>query len=83
MFVRFFAVLLVLAVSPLRASERNRFELVSQNETAGHFFSQVIYAPTANSLVSWGTRTHAHKIRAYEVQHFRIGANCTTPDLSR
>ena len=68
------ALVLVLAVSAIAAGpEANRFVKVAESDIGGHFFSQVIYAPPAKSLVSWGTRTHAHKIRAHEVQHFLIG----------
>jgi hypothetical protein len=41
----------------------------------GHFFSQVIYAPPVEGLVSWGTQTHHHKIRAYETRHFLAREN--------
>ena len=55
--------------------EANRFIKVSESDVGGHFFSQVIYAPATETLVSWGTRTHAHKIRAHEVQHFLVPEN--------
>jgi len=48
----------------------NRFVEVARSETGGHFFSQVIYAPTAKALVSWGTQTHHHPIRTHETRHF-------------
>ncbi|MEK6234839.1 MAG: hypothetical protein N2C14_09015, partial [Planctomycetales bacterium] len=53
----------------------NQFVKVAESETGGHFFSQVIHAPTTKALVSWGTRTHAHKIRAHETQHFLVDEN--------
>ena len=33
----------------------NRFVEVAQSDVGGHFFSQVIYAPPVEGLVSWGT----------------------------
>ncbi|MFW5692926.1 MAG: hypothetical protein ACOCWL_01790, partial [Thermoguttaceae bacterium] len=48
----------------------NRFVEVARSDTGGHFFSQVIYAPPIEGLVSWGTRTHQHEIRAHETRHF-------------
>ncbi len=53
----------------------NRFVEVASLETGGHFFSQVVYAPTAKALVSWGTQTHHHPIRTHETRHFLIGEN--------
>ncbi|MEQ8788800.1 MAG: kelch repeat-containing protein [Pirellulaceae bacterium] len=68
------AVSLLLASPAFAAeTEANRFVKVAESDVGGHFFSQVVYAPAAKALVSWGTRTHAHKIRAHEVQHFLVG----------
>jgi hypothetical protein len=50
----------------------NRFVPVAESDVNGHFFSQVIYAPSVQSLISWGTRTHARKIRAHETLHFLV-----------
>lgn len=62
--------------SPVHAEPlANQFLKVAENEVGGHFFSQVIYAPSAKAVVSWGTRTHAHKIRAHETLHFPIEDN--------
>ena len=52
-----------------------RFVEVAKDNVGGHFFSQVIYAPTARGLVSWGTRTHSKPIGAHETQHFPIDRN--------
>ncbi len=66
----------LLTCSAIRAdTDANRFVQVAASDVGGHFFSQVIYAPSVKALVSWGTRTHAHKIRAHEVQHFLAGEN--------
>ena len=67
----------LLLASPVMpaVAESNRFIKIAENDTGGNFFSQTIYAPPAKALVSWGTRTHAHKIRAHEVQHFRVPEN--------
>ena len=53
----------------------NQFVQVDRRETGGHFFSQVIYAPSADAFVSWGTQTHHHKIRTHETRHFLPGRN--------
>ena len=53
----------------------NRFVRVGSGEVGGHFFSQVIYAPTIRGLVSWGTQTHHHKIRTHETRHFVVEGN--------
>jgi hypothetical protein len=50
----------------------NTFVQVAKDDVGGHYFSQVIYAPTINALVSWGTRTHSAPIRAHETQHFLV-----------
>jgi hypothetical protein len=34
----------------------NEFVGVGGDDTGGHFFSQVIYAPSIDAAVSWGTR---------------------------
>jgi len=36
-----------------------KFVEVAKDDVGGHYFSQVIYAPTIEGLVSWGTRTHS------------------------
>lgn len=70
------AAVLTFSVSSYSADDGgNRFVPVAHNDVNGLFFSQVIYAPSVDSLVSWGTRTHAHKIRAHETQHFLVGEN--------
>ena len=53
----------------------NQFVKVAESEVGGHFFSQVIYAPTIRALVSWGTQTHAQKIRTHETRHFPVDGN--------
>ena len=68
-------VLLLVSQSVTAEPEANRFIQVAESDVGGHFFSQVIYAPSTKAFVSWGTRTHAHKIRAYEVQHFLAAEN--------
>jgi len=50
----------------------NRFVEVSSLEAGGHYFSQVIFAPTAEALVSWGTQTHHDPIRTHETRHFLV-----------
>ena len=52
-----------------------RFVEVGSDAAGGHFFSQVIYAPTVNAVVSWGTQTHAKPIRTHETQHFLVEAD--------
>jgi hypothetical protein len=51
--------------------DSNRFIQVAESDVGGHFFSQVIYAPTAKSLVSWGfcAITSCHQS---EQQHERL-----------
>ena len=61
--------------SKLLAADVNRFVEVARSDVGGHFFSQVIYAPPAQGLVSWGTQTHHHKIRAHETRHFLVREN--------
>jgi len=63
---------LVLGAGAARGAEppAGKFVEVSHDEVGGHLFSQVIYAPTINALVSWGTRIHSKPIRAHETQHF-------------
>jgi len=61
--------------SKLLAADVNRFVEVARSDAGGHFFSQVIYAPPAQGLVSWGTQTHHHKIRAHETRHFLVREN--------
>jgi len=53
----------------------NRFIEVARSDAGGHFFSQVIYAPSAEVLVSWGTQTHQHAIRTHETRHFLAAEN--------
>ena len=48
----------------------NQFVEVAKREIGGHLFSQVIYAPSVEAFVSWGTQTHEHKIRTHETRHF-------------
>ena len=50
----------------------NTFVEVGRDDVGGHFFSQVIYAPTINGVVTWGTKTHSKPIRAHETQHFDV-----------
>jgi len=68
-----------LALCPTRATSgelpAGKFIEVARDETGGHYFSQVIYAPTIRALVSWGTRIHSKPIRAYETQHFPVDEN--------
>jgi len=47
-----------------------KFVQVSKDDVGGHYFSQVIYAPTIGAVVTWGTRSHSKPIRAHETQHF-------------
>ena len=49
-----------------------RFVRVAHDDVGGHYFSQIIYAPTVRALVTWGTRSHSKPIRAHETQHFPI-----------
>jgi len=51
------------------------FVEVARTEVGGHFFSQVIYAPSVKALVSWGTQTHHHPVRTHETRHFLIDQN--------
>ena len=53
----------------------NTFVEVDRSEAGGHYFSQVIYAASVDSFVSWGTQTHHHPIRTYETRHFLRGEN--------
>ncbi len=69
------AVFIFLASSVDASSEVGKFVEVASDDVGGHFFSQVIYAPTVNAVVSWGTRTHSHPIRAHETQHFLVDEN--------
>ena len=50
----------------------NTFVEVARDDIGGHYFSQVIYAPTIDALVTWGTRTHSKPIRAHETQHYLV-----------
>jgi len=70
-----FAVTDVLGPAVAAEIPANRFVEVASLETGGHFFSQVVYAPTAKALVSWGTQTHHHPIRTHETRHFLIDEN--------
>jgi hypothetical protein len=69
----------VLVASGLLAADReippNQFVEVDRSDVGGHFFSQVIYAPSERVLVSWGTQTHHHPIRTHETRHFVPGDN--------
>ena len=59
----YLAAILAFAASGFSAeADANRFVQVTKSDVNGHFFSQVIYAPSVRSLVSWGTRTHAQKM---------------------
>jgi phosphopentomutase len=46
------AVLLMASFGIPAEPEVNRFIKVNESDTGGHFFSQVIYAPTAETLPS-------------------------------
>ncbi|MHC4717821.1 MAG: Kelch repeat-containing protein, partial [Planctomycetota bacterium] len=61
------------AAASAAAGEANTFVEIARDDVGGHYFSQVIYAPTVKALVSWGTRTHSKPIRAHETQHFLVG----------
>ncbi|MCG3178457.1 MAG: hypothetical protein BIFFINMI_00784 [Phycisphaerae bacterium] len=64
--------LLILANAAAGADEApGPFRPLSQ-DTGGHPFSQVIYAPTINALVSWGTRVHGIRMTAAETMHFPV-----------
>ncbi len=66
-----------IAVPAASAAETpaGEFVLVAEDDVGGHFYSSVVYAPTAGAVVSWGTRTHSKPIRAHETQHFLPGEN--------
>ncbi|MFP4055631.1 MAG: kelch repeat-containing protein [Candidatus Brocadiia bacterium] len=64
------ALALAAAEAPGGQLPPGRFVRVAEDEVGGHYFSQVIYAPSADVLVSWGTRIHSKPIRAHETQHF-------------
>ena len=49
-----------------------RFVPVADDDVGGHYFSQVLYAPTVRALVTWGTRSHSKPIGAHETQHFPV-----------
>ncbi|MHC4406980.1 MAG: Kelch repeat-containing protein, partial [Planctomycetota bacterium] len=67
---------MVAAIAGARAeAPANEFVEVARSEAGGHFFSQVVYAPSAAAFVSWGTQTHHHRIRTHETRHFVAGEN--------
>ena len=75
---RWFAVLPAVGIAAIAGGEEipaNRFVEVASLEAGGHYFSQVIYAPTAEALVSWGTQTHHDPIRTHETRHFLADRN--------
>ena len=74
------AVAWALVLSPAAGAGRaettaGKFVQVADDDVGGHYFSQVIYAPTIRGLVSWGTRIHSKPIRAHETQHFLVAEN--------
>ena len=71
-FLAAFCLLSAACTSPADELPANTFVQVAKDDIGGHYFSQVIYAPTINGLVTWGTRTHAKSIRAHETQHFLV-----------
>jgi len=48
----------------------NTFVECARGSEGGHFFSQVVYAPSCGAFVSWGTQTHSSPIETYETRHF-------------
>lgn len=68
--------LIWLLVAPAHAEiPPGKFVLAAKDDVGGHYFSQVIYAPTIDAVVTWGTRSHSKPIRAHETQHFLPGRN--------
>jgi len=61
--------------APADETPVGKFVLVAEDGVGGHYYSQVIYAPTIKAIVSWGTRTHSKPIRAHETQHFLVAEN--------
>ena len=41
----------------------------------GHYYSQMIYAPPIQGIVSWGTRVHGPAMKAHETLHFLVEKN--------
>ena len=56
---------LILGARLASGAERpaGKFVEVARDEVGGHLVSQVVYAPAAKALVSWGTRIHSTKNR--------------------
>jgi len=73
--VRVFGLIVLLAAPASAETPAGTFVQVGKDEVGGHYFSQVIYAPTIDAVVTWGTRTHSKPIRAHETQHFLPGRN--------
>ena len=61
---------LLAAAARAEPTPPGKFVQVADDDVGGHYFSQVIYAPTIGQLVTWGTRSHSKPIRAHETQHF-------------
>ena len=73
--VRVVALAASLALAYGRELPPNRFVEVAGLKEGGHFFSQVVYAPSAGVFVSWGTQTHHTAIKTYETRHFLPAEN--------
>ena len=71
------SVLAITAGTTLVAEETpvGAFVDVTQEPTGGHFFSQIIYAPNVNAVVTWGTRVHGKKFKQHETQMFLVKEN--------
>ncbi len=76
-FLKWTAAALCFAASQALGGEipAGTFVEVAADEVGGHYVSQVIYAPTIDALVSWGTRTHSKPVLAHETQHFPVAGN--------
>lgn len=70
-----FSVLLCPSWTQSAEPPANTFVEIAKDDIGGHYFSQMIYAPSIKGIVSWGTRTHSKKIRAHETQHFDLKTN--------
>ncbi|MFW6158207.1 MAG: Kelch repeat-containing protein [Planctomycetota bacterium] len=57
--------------APPKEIPANRFVQVAADH-GGHYFSQLVYAPAAKCMVSWGTRVHGKPMRAYETLHYVV-----------
>jgi len=51
---------IVLAQTVYAEMAANKFVELDRDDLGGHYFSQVIYAPTIEGVVSWGTRTQTN-----------------------